>query len=457
MNKIYEILQEINNENSTNKKVEILNKYKDNELLKKVFYYTYNKMYNFYIKKLPKVSTHKGELTIEDEEVWNLLDSLRNREITGNAARDAVEYMLNKFDEKDAQIFEKILKKDMKIKVNTKLINRVWPNLIPEIPYMGARAFNQKDFNKLLKQTDHLFAEVKYDGEFVNIINENGNIKTLSRGGKDIYLEHIFNIDSNWVLTGELLVKGVDRYTSNGIINSLKQINEKIKLGTVTTKELDAFFKRYGKLPEEIEKDIYVVVWDCIPYENWTQGKWEVELYKRRDLLKKFIGGNIHMVEYEIVRTKKEIFEYYHKMLQRGEEGIILKDPSGIWKDGKHIESQKFKNVIDLDLRIVGYKFGNPGTKYEDKINRLILESEDGKLQVTASGVSEEMMDYLTNEKDNLIGKIAVITCNGISQNREGGYSVLHPRIQNVRDDKNEANTLKECLEIEEMAKELNE
>ena len=451
---IYEILEKIKNENSTNKKIEILKQNKNNNLLKKILFYTYNNLYNFYIKKIPNVKSHSN-LTIESEEVWNLLDDLRQRKITGNFARDKVKFILEKLNEKDAEIFTKILKKDMKIGINRKTINKVWNNLIPEIPYMGARAFNEKDFNKLLNQVEYLYAEVKYDGEFVNIINENGNIKTLSRNGKDIYLEHLFDIKEGYVLTGELLVKNVDRYTSNGIINSLKQINEKIKLGTIKTKELDDFYKRYGKLPEDIEKDIYVVVWDCIPYEEWIKGKWEVQLYKRRKILKDFIKDNIHLVEYKIVKTKEEIFEYYYKKLQDGEEGIILKDPNSIWKDGKYKEIQKFKNVIELDLKIVDYKYGTIGSKYENVINRLVLETEDGKLKTTASGISEEMMNYLTKEKDNLKNKIVVIKCNGISKNKEGEYSLLHPRIEYIRDDKNIANTLNECLEIEEAAKKL--
>ena len=451
---IYNILEKIKNENSTNKKIEILKENKNNKLLEKILFYTYNNLYNFYIKKIPSVKFHNN-LTIESEEVWNLLDDLRQRKITGNSARDKVKFMLEELNEKDAEIFTKILKKDMKIGINRKTINKVWNNLIPEIPYMGARAFNEKDFNKLLNQVEYLYAEVKYDGEFVNIINENGNIKTLSRNGKDIYLEHLFDIKEGYVLTGELLVKNVDRYTSNGIINSLKQINEKIKLGTIKTKELDDFYKKYGKLPEDIEKDIYVVVWDCIPYEEWIKGKWEVQLYKRRKILKDFIRDNIHLVEYKIVKTKEEIFEYYYEKLQKGEEGIILKDPKGLWKDGKYKEIQKFKNVIELDLKIVDYKYGTIGSKYENVINRLVLETEDGKLKTTASGISEEMMNYLTKEKDNLKNKIAVIKCNGISKNKEGEYSLLHPRIEYIRDDKNIANTLNECLEIEEAAKKL--
>ena len=267
--RVYNILKQLGETSSTNAKVELLKEHKDNEILKKVFFYTYNKMYNFYIKKVPSVKSNLNEITIEDEAVWQTLDDLRNRKITGNAARDLVQMILTRLNEEDAEILTKILKKDLKIKVNTKLINRVWKKLVPETPYMGCRAYNEKEFNELINSTDKVYCEIKYDGEFVNIISNNG-IKTLSRNGKDIYLEHLFkDIENGYVLTGELLIKGMDRYTSNGIINSLKQLNEKIETGTVKDKDINDFIKRYGKNPKEIEKDIYVVIWDAIPFENF--------------------------------------------------------------------------------------------------------------------------------------------------------------------------------------------
>ena len=456
--RIYDILKELENTSSMNKKIEILKENKDNELLKKVFYYTYNKMYNYHIKKIPNVKNHLNEITIEDEIVWQVLDDLRNRKVTGNEARGLVRMTLMRMNKEDAELFAKIIKKDLKIGVNVKSINKVWNNLIPEIPYMGCRPYNEKDFNELLNSTDKVYCEIKYDGEFVNIISNNG-IKTLSRSGKDIYLEHLFkNIPDGYVLTGELLIKGMDRYTSNGIINSLKQLNEKIKTGIVKDKDINDFIKKYGKTPQEIEKDIYVVVWDVIPNESWIEGFWDKPLKERRELLKDFIKDNIQMVEYIEVNTedRDKIFKYYIEKLQDGEEGIIVKDVNGFWKNGRHKIAQKFKLVMDLDLKIVGYKYGNTGTKYSDKVNRLVLESEDGILKTTTSGVDEKTMDFLTENKDKLIGKIATITCSGLSQNSDGSWSVLHPRFKELREDKDIANTFNECKEIEESAKSLN-
>jgi len=455
---MYKILNKLQNTSSTNEKVELLKQHKENNTLKNVFFYTYN-LYNFYMKKVPNVKSFSNE--IELNECFKILDILKNREVNGNEARALVQKTLTELNSEDADVFERILKKDLKIGMNKKLINRVWEDLIPITPYMGCRPYNVKDFEKLLNESLEMYCDIKYDGEFVNIIVAD-IVKTISRSGKDIYLEHLFSHltelenKEDFVLTGELLIRNMDRYTSNGIINSLKQLNEKIKNGIVKDKDFKDFIKKNGKTPEEIEKDIYVVVWDIIPFKDWSKGMYEKPLKERREVLKNFTKNNIEMCEYISVNSKEEIFKYYNEKLQEGEEGIILKDANGIWKDGKHRISQKFKLVMDLDLIVKDFKYGNAGTKYSDKVNRLVLESSDGKLKTITGGVDEKTMDYLTNNKDNLVGKIATITCSGISKNNKGEWSVLHPRFKELRDDKNTANSLDECKEIEESTKSLN-
>jgi len=58
-------------------------------------------------------------------------------------------------------------------------------------------------------------------------------------------------------------------------------------------------------------------------------------------------------------------------------------------------------------------------------------------------------MDYITNNQDELMGKIVEIKCSGLSQDSEGNYSVLHPVYKMFRDDKETANTLEECIQID--------
>ena len=62
--------------------------------------------------------------------------------------------------------------------------------------------------------------------------------------------------------------------------------------------------------------------------------------------------------------------------------------------------------------------------------------------------VDEDEMEYVTNNQESLMGKIVEIKCSGLSQDSNGNYSTLHPVFKMIRTDKDTANTLQECIEI---------
>jgi ATP-dependent DNA ligase len=467
MNKIHNILDEIGKTTKINEKIKILENEKDNELLKKIFFYTYNPYYQYYIKKIPKLKSHKD--VIEFKKVFELLDNLRYRKITGNEARDMVLKYLSELNEKDASLLEKIIKKDLKIGVNKKLINKVWDGLIPEIPYMGAVPYDEKKINKLFEKYDLIYSQVKYDGMFCNLIVDFKNkvVKTISRNGKELFLDKAFlnildkvdNSNKEIVLTGELLVEGFDRYKANGLLNSLKIINEKIVNGTLTQKDYNKFIKEYGEEPENLMNRIYMVAWDIIPYEFWIQSRYE-ELYSERlKQLERITEkvSNINFVEYKIVKNKSEALNHFKELLNKGMEGSILKG-NDIWKNGKPTYNIKQKIVMELDFVIVGLHYGNEGTAYENYINRIEAVSKDGKINAMIAGIDENMMKKITQEKDKLIGKVVTLECSGLSWVDGKAKAVLHPRFKEIRYDKNkkDANDYNDCVEIEKSKLNLN-
>jgi hypothetical protein len=101
-----------------------------------------------------------------------------------------------------------------------------------------------------------------------------------------------------------------------------------------------------------------------------------------------------------------------------------------------------------MDLRVVGFNYGTKGTKNENFISSLNVESEDGLLKTKPQGIDEDMMEYITDNQSTLLNTIVEIKCSGLSQNSKGEYSTLHPVFKMFRTDKEVANTLEECIEI---------
>src|SRR5574344_2372245 len=90
MKQIYDIIQELKVNNSTNYKLEILAKHKNNKLLRKFLLYTYNPRFNYFITELPEAYlTSSFCATLSGEEpFFYVLDKLKSRELTGNSAKE---------------------------------------------------------------------------------------------------------------------------------------------------------------------------------------------------------------------------------------------------------------------------------------------------------------------------------------------------------------------------------
>ena len=156
----------------------------------------------------------------------------------------------------------------------------------------------------------------------------------------------------------------------------------------------------------------------------------------------------VKLIEYKELHSFDEAMVYFKECLNRGLEGIIIKSNNGKWKDGKPTWQWKVKNEITLDLKIVGFNYGTKGTKNEKVISSIQCQTEDGLLNTNPGGMNEKTMEYVTESMVQLLNTVVEVKCNGVSVDKNGNYSLLHPRVIKFRDDKNIANSLSECIEI---------
>jgi DNA ligase-1 len=123
-----------------------------------------------------------------------------------------------------------------------------------------------------------------------------------------------------------------------------------------------------------------------------------------------------------------------------GQEGIILKDLSGIWEDKRSKSQIKFKGELECDLRIVGIEEGTG--KYAGMLGAILCESSDGVIKVrVGSSFSDDQRKNLGKE---IIDKIAAIKYNTRIKNKAGEESLFLPIILEIRDDKEVADSSKE-------------
>jgi hypothetical protein len=453
---IKEILDSIAIISGKNDKIKELGKHKDNELLKRVIYLAHSPRVKFYIKAIPEYQINEGGQV----GLWDVLEDLGpliNRTKTGNDAIDYLTLLFGVLSGDDQYVLERIIDKNLKIGMDSG-INKVIPNLIEETGYMGCVPFNEKRAKSFFDNGKTVLSEIKADGRYVNIVITSGEVEFTSRQGEPSFLGECELVNelsrlTDCVLNGELVMRGYSRLISNGIIASI--IDYKVKFETRTdvenNKKYNTFIKERGMSIEDALSLVQIKVWDIISIDDFYELKSSIKRIDRLNQLKDVIkdSDNIVIVEHKMVNSFKEAMEHFAEALENGEEGTVLKTLDGCWKNGKQTYQLKLKVEIDLDLKIVGFNYGTKGTKNENVISSITCESSCGKLTARAQGLKEDMMVFVTENQDKLLGTILEIKCNGLSSNSNGGNSVFYPTVKEFRTDKTEANSFDECLTIQ--------
>jgi len=125
---ILEILEEIADNPSTNIKKDIIQREKDNNLLKKVFQAAYNTKITYGIKIIPDRQVSDDPITLSS--AIDSLIVLSNRMKTGNAASVYLSELLGKLSLDDSIVLSRIIQRDLRCGCSDTIVAKVWKNLI---------------------------------------------------------------------------------------------------------------------------------------------------------------------------------------------------------------------------------------------------------------------------------------------------------------------------------------
>lgn len=427
-----DILNELNNSNSSNYKLDTLKKYKDNENLKKLLELTYNRnKFNYNISRnyiINNVSLNSnGSKSIE--EFLDEIENLGGGSIRGNATHDYVYNLLNNLDSENREILLNVIGRDLKIGLNVKSINKVFKNLIPKPNYMRCAVLSEKTLKKIKFPA---FIQLKMDGTYREIHVSDGQVTGKTRSGEEYFNPILFKEMENFpngFYTGELTIEGESRFSGNGLINSLNPPYEKIVF----------------------------TVWDYLTDEDYLENT--KNLYSNRfntlkDILEKNSSERVKLVPNFEVQSIDEALKHVSEWMEQGLEGGVLKDKNNVFKNGTSGTQLKIKLKVDAEMRITGFTDGTVGTKREGKIGAIQFSNDEGTIKGQCSGFSDDELDLFTKNKDNLIGRIISVEFNDLVKSENNDYYALsHPVFVEIRDDKTETDDLEKVIQLRDMAK----
>lgn len=451
-------------ESSTNAKIDLLRVFLKDRVFSKIVRLAYTQTYSYNVKAFPDfkpVGFHERGF----EYVLPILKELVQRQGADQAVKAKL-FQAAMIDRETYEIVKCICDGDLKCGIGARLINIAVPNTVKIFSYM--RCATSKHIDKLDFESG-VYAQCKADGSFTNLfIHKNKKIDFFTRSGQPIKcLDHLklqMRKTKSHLKFG--LPKGIDHlaphlqkellgrvyhgelrvYREDGSIMSRKEgngiINQCIK-GTVDPK---------------VAKRIFFSVWDSVTIEEFYNGYCEIAYATRFFTCVQLVDGIsnknfVQLVKNKIVYSKEEAYAFFRQMRSEDEEGSINKNSSGHWEDnqsGSH-DCIKIKHSFQCELKVVGWKPGKKGSKYEHVVGSVIVESECGKLRCAVSGLLDSEREW---DWDMMVDSIVSVEAESVIESKnKSTFALYTPSFIEVREDKTKADTLEEIIEIAKESK----
>jgi hypothetical protein len=446
---IFDIIQELNQENGSNYKLSVLRKYSKHEQLKRVLQMTYDRVQYTYGLSLKHwitnqylndqiFDTNKPVVYTLDQTLDFMSSQLATRNVTGNEAIARMHEQFLGLSFEDTIVATRVLNRDLRINLGRTQINKIFPDLIVKPCYMRCGIFGAKTSKDIRFPA---YIQLKADGTYREAFVSNGKVEFVSRSGESyVYplLEEELSTVPDGYYTGELLVRGVtNRSESNGLINSDDVPHESVE------------FHVWDYITPTEYLNAHVKITNKIPYKT--------RFAELSQIIQKLDSSKIFLIESHEVETLDQALAITSRWMEQDFEGGVLKDKNGLFKNGTSKHQLKLKLEIDVDVRVTAFQEGTPGTIRERTFGALLFETDDGMIRGRTSGFTDDQLHDFNSRREEIVGKIITVRCNDLTRARDNDYYALsHPRFIELRNDKTETDTLQRALDTKNMAKGLS-
>jgi DNA ligase 1 len=404
---IISIVHELRMASGTNMKKKILKKYENDGAWREILKATYDTRIVYNVG--PPSSLEFEESPIEFD-LFDSLEKLSEREVSGNAAKQLASEMSEKYGE----IYRLILGRSIKAGVSSTTINKVYPGLIPVFKSMKGLDTPILEFP--------VRSSIKFDGVKVFAFVRSSEITLTSSSGAEFILESLIeelNTATYGVYEGELVHKDgrqIYRTKISGQLNSLLA-------GTKTDLE-----------------DYTYQIYDFVPLEEWDV-KYGVSTFFERQsmLIAQFETGfqdskYIKQVEHIQHESIKEVEKYFEYLISEKYEGSMHRYDEDVyeWKRvPRLIKKKTIKECVLTCTEVVPHSNPAKGLTGSLVCEGKIKDKDVGEVFIqvnVGSGLSkfdiQRTPDYFINESIEILYNTVLET--------GGKFSLFLPRFKRV-------------------------
>jgi len=385
-------------------------------------------MVTFGLKQVPEKTDNTGD-GLPRELFLELCRQLTTRTATGNYARELVLRAMKMSTQAEWNgWYRRILIKDLRCGVSEKTINKVVEKInVNYIVPTFACQLAHDSANHEGKLAGRKLVEVKLDGvRVITIVWPDGRVLQFSRNGKELVnFEHVKDqlaavaegFNEPMVLDGEIM--------SGSFQDLMKQVHRKdnVAAGDAVLNLFDyltlAEFNAGGAESARQEhrsrmlQEWYATVQDALP--------------------------NVTVLSHETIDMDTEQGQTQFKAINQqaidgGYEGIMIKDPDAAYECKRSTAWLKLKPFIEVSLAVTDFEEGTG--RNAGRLGAIICEGEDDGRRIrvnVGSGFSDANRDDYWLGRQTIMGSIAEVRADAVTQNQDGTYSLRFPRFLRFR------------------------
>ena len=417
---------EIQASNSKKYKQTVLQKFKDDEDIKRYLKIAFDpyQVYGISTKKLMK-EVRVGECLCPPT-VFDLFEYLKEhntgRDYDVAVCQTALEWIAQD-DLESRYILEKLICKDLSIGVDAKSINAAMGPIIPCFEVMLAnRYFDNPDFVK----GKYFAITEKIDGGRIIAIKDNGQVSFYTRAGQkyeglvDLEKEMLETYPDGTVIDGEITI-----------------------LNNKGVKSKDAYKAAMKVCRKDGPKTgLKMICFDAMHIDEWKAQKSEHDYIERRMLLDGLSSAHPHTyfevlpILYKGTDTSK-ITELLDEMVAQGSEGIMVNLCNAKYEFKRTNALLKCKKFSDADLEIMGFEEGTG--RLTGTLGAILVRYKKGNVVKVGSGFTDEMRAEIWADTSKYLGRICTVKYFEETTNKDNGISLRFPTFVSIRTDKFEA------------------
>ena len=382
--------------------------------------YTYNPYKQYHVTSKTCIKNKDIIEPYFGKTIFDLLDDLNNRHMTGHAAIGVVNYFVNKNLEYKDLIYN-IIDKDLKIRTGAKVINKAFPGLIPEFNVALAQNYDGKcDWN------DSWYASRKLDGvRCLAVVDEKGECTLYSRMGKEF----------------TTLNKVKEAIEATNIINTVFD-GEICLIDEDGNEDFQGVMKQLRRKDHQIENPTFMI-FDGIYKPDFDKGKSKIKLSDRLSTLRTWLydynsrNPNQNTLRYldQFQITDGRHFDMWGQMASDGNwEGFMLRKDVGY--EGKRSKNLlKVKTFHDAEYEVIDCDFAPMSVVRDGKeaqeimLSQVYIKHKGYKVKVGSGFSQEQRIKY---KMEDIIGKTITVQYFEETKNDKGAISLRFPTVKHI-------------------------